>query len=274
MNRDDFRAQLHDSTWLGQDTERAIVAAQRAAIRELLRLGLDVICDDTNLSSRTVRDLRKVATVAGAEFVIVDLTDVTLATCLERNASRIADGGLVPQEAILDMHRKYVAGKAHPLPVADEPVDQPPGELVPYVPPSGAPPAVLVDIDGTVALMVSRGPFDETRVHEDRPNEPVIAVVRAMAAAGYRIVFCSGRTEVCRRATEKWLVEHVAVAFDALHMRPEGDMRKDSVVKGELFDAHIRNVYRVVAVLDDRNQVVAMWRQLGLTVLQVAEGAF
>jgi hypothetical protein len=30
----------------------------------------------------------------------------------------------------------------------------------------------------------------------------------------------------------------------------------------------------VIAVFDDRNQVVRMWRDLGLTVFQVADGNF
>lgn len=132
----------------------------------------------------------------------------------------------------------------------------------------------MCDIDGTVALMASRSPFDETRVHEDRPNLPVIAVLRAMHAGGHRIVFLSGRTAGCRQATHDWLCEHVGVPFDGLHMRAEGDMRKDSVVKRELFDAHVREHYDVRVVLDDRDQVVELWRSMGLTCLQVADGNF
>jgi hypothetical protein len=57
-------------------------------------------------------------------------------------------------------------------------------------------------------------------------------------------------------------------------MRAAGDTRADAVVKRELFDAHIRDRYAVTAVFDDRDSVVAMWRGLGLTVFQVAYGAF
>ena len=51
-------------------------------------------------------------------------------------------------------------------------------------------------------------------------------------------------------------------------------MRKDSVVKQEMFMAHIAMKYNVLYVLDDRNQVVQLWRSLGLKCLQVADGAF
>ncbi|HEX8348187.1 MAG TPA: 5'-hydroxyl kinase, partial [Actinoplanes sp.] len=89
-------------------------------------------------------------------------------------------------------------------------------------------------------------------------------------------VFLSGRDSVCRPETEKALLR----AFPSLewslrlHMRPEGDPRRDDHVKAELFDKHIRDRYRVVAVLDDRDQVVRMWRRMGLPTFQVAEGDF
>ena len=51
------------------------------------------------------------------------------------------------------------------------------------------PPAILVDIDGTVALMGARSPYDWHRVGEDTPNQAVIEAVRAMHAAGNAIVF-------------------------------------------------------------------------------------
>jgi hypothetical protein len=136
------------------------------------------------------------------------------------------------------------------------------------------PSAVLVDVDGTVALRGDRSPYDESRVHLDTPNRPVIAAVRALHAAGQRIVFCSGRTDGCRAATERWLGEHVAVAYEGLHMRRAGDRRKDWVVKSELYREHIEPRYDVLLVLDDRDQVVRAWRGLGLTVFQVAEGDF
>jgi predicted kinase len=269
-NRYDFRAQLHDGVSRGQDTERHVTAAQHAAIGALLRQGVDVICDDTNLPARSVRDLRRIAVLAGGGFAVIDMTDVPLEECLRRNALR--DGGArVPDLAIVDMYARYIAGRPHPLPITDEPATVS-ARPEPYVAPDGAPRAVMVDIDGTVALMVGRSPYDESRVHEDRPNTAVITAVRAMHSAGHLVLFCSGRTEACRTETENWLRHHVGIPFEALHMRAVGDARKDAVVKAEIFDRHIRGAYDVVAVFDDRNQVVEAWRAIGLTVFQVAAG--
>jgi hypothetical protein len=136
----------------------------------------------------------------------------------------------------------------------------------------------MVDIDGTVAIMAGRSPFDETRVHEDKPNHAVIEAVRAMHAAGYRVIFCSGRTDGCWEETFAWLANHVLPEqkIEALFMRrsKEDKGRKDSEVKIDLFNAHIRDNYDVLGVFDDRAQVVAAWRAIGLTVFAVAEGNF
>lgn len=177
------------------------------------------------------------------------------------------------EEVIRGLHQRFLAGKSTPLPLPEQRrATAPLGRM--YEPKPGSPKAVLVDIDGTVALMTGRSPFDETRVHEDRPNAPVIDVVRALHAAGNRVVFLSGRTDGCREATETWLAEHVDIPYAGPFMRPSGDARKDSIVKLELFDAHVRDNYDVVCVLDDRNQVVQAWRAIGLTALQVADGNF
>jgi predicted kinase len=270
VNRDDLRQMIDEGEFVDKVTEPRILAARDALILGLLGKGLDVICDDTCLPQRTARDLARLAKRAHASFCVYDYTHVPLETCLERDAVR-TDKKPVGEDVIRGMHQRYLAGKTYPLPQPEEAADESgPGAL--YEARDGTPAAVLVDIDGTVALHGTRSPFDETRVHEDRPNTPVITVVRALAKKHW-IVFASGRTEACRDATEKWLAERVGVEFD-LYMRPAGDGRKDSIVKRELFDEHIRDQYDVRLVIDDRNQVVEMWRALGLTVLQCAEGDF
>ncbi len=270
VNRDDLRAMVHDGQFIKGVTEPRIIVVRDSAISALLRKGVDVVCDDTNLPQRTARDLLRLATRAGAAFVVEDFTSTPLDLCIQRDAKRDRPVG---ERVIRDMHTRYLRGRDLPLPRPEEPADEA-GELRPYQPKPGTPRAVLVDIDGTSALMCDRSPFDETRVHEDQPNRPVIDVVRALYAAGQEVLFVSGRTDACRDATEKWLAEHVDVPYAALHMRKAGDRSKDYRVKAEIFDQHIRDAYDVTCVLDDRTQVVDMWRALGLTVLQVAPGDF
>lgn len=276
VNRDDMRAMLHESVHLGPNTEFAVMAVRDAAIRTLLKRGVDVACDDTNLPTRTVRDLRWLAALADAELEVVDLTDVDVDECVKRDAGR---SRIVGEAVIRDLWTRYIRGRRHPLPVPDGPAET--GYGLPYEPDPSKPPAVMVDIDGTLALRGTRSPYDETRVHEDRPNPPVVAAVTAMHRAGHTPIFCSGRTEACREATIRWLLEHlpgtasvVGANAPRLHMRAVGDVRKDATVKAEIFDRYVRHMWRVVCVFDDRDQVVRMWRSLGLTVFQVAGGAF
>lgn len=141
--------------------------------------------------------------------------------------------------------------------------------------------AWIVDIDGTLALRGERGPFDWARVGEDTPNAPVVAVVRALShaliGAGGALIYVSGRMEQCREATDEWLRQHVIAQthpHHELYLRADDDYRPDEIVKQEIYEKEIRDWYEIVGVLDDRAKVVRMWRSLGLTVLQCADGDF
>lgn len=145
--------------------------------------------------------------------------------------------------------------------------------------PAGDGEVFLVDLDGTLALRDEKEAgvrrfFDWHRVGEDLPNRPVISVVQALARAGHRIVYISGRSEAARAGTSVWIAEHVGVPGEALLMRARDDARPDTVVKRELYKRRVAPRYTVSAILDDRDSVVQMWRRLGLTVLQVADGKF
>ena len=121
--------------------------------------------------------------------------------------------------------------------------------------------------------MGDRGPFDWDKVGIDTRNEVVHSIVSRLPDRT-RILFVSGRDEVCRRETQEWLAKHYQNIHEGLFMRPAGDQRKDAIVKQELYEANIKGRYNVRFVLDDRDQVVKMWRGLGITCLQVADGNF
>ena len=69
-----------------------------------------------------------------------------------------------------------------------------------------------------------------------------------------------------------WLVKYIKDC-DKLLMRKNNDNRKDSIIKLELFK-EICNDYNIVCAIDDRQQVVDLWRSIGLRCLQVAPGNF
>lgn len=138
---------------------------------------------------------------------------------------------------------------------------------------TGKPEAVIFDVDGTLANISDRSPFDWMRVGEDTPNELLFISMIAYFQSGYHIIIMSGRDEVCRDITRSWIVEN-AIKFGCncnfkfdLHMRKQDDQRKDTIVKAELFMNHVDGNYDVVGVYDDRPAVlINVWMDMQFKV--------
>lgn len=127
---------------------------------------------------------------------------------------------------------------------------------------------VICDLDGTLALLNGRNPYDASTCENDLLNEVVADIIKER-----NVILVSGREDKFRVQTELFLAKH-GIKYMNLFMRKQGDFRKDSVIKREIYEQHIKDKYEVHFVLDDRNQVVQLWRELGLKCLQVADGNF
>lgn len=275
ISRDDLRMTYYGTkTDLTSEQEHHITALQHDQINRALQRGLTVVVHDCNLRMQYRKQLAAIAENQSAQWMMVDLSTVPLHTCLERNARRDHP---VPEEVIKGMWTRYI----HPL--RGEGLKEPTRKVVDlpyerelYVPDTSLPDAVLVDIDGTVALHEGvRGPYDTSRYHLDKPNIPIIDMVRHEAYdLGNLIVFGSGRNEKFREVTMEWLYQEVKVPIAGCFMRPLDDSRNDAIVKLEMFDKNIRGKFNIKRAYDDRNRVVAAYRSIGLTVLQVADGNF
>ncbi len=134
------------------------------------------------------------------------------------------------------------------------------------------PNAIICDMDGCLALITNRSPYDSGKCEQDLVNEPIKHIVNKYSL-DHIIIICSGREDKFRQETERWLIKH-GIKHDMILMRKTGDNRKDSIIKQEIFESKIKDKYRIRFLLDDRQQVVDMYRSLGLTVLQVAPGNF
>ena len=133
--------------------------------------------------------------------------------------------------------------------------------------------AIICDIDGTLAEKGERNPFDYTTVDQDTLIVPVAETVKALAKHGYAILIFSGREDSCFEMTLRWLKRH-KIPCEMLRLRKTGDRRKDSIVKKEIFET-VKDKYDIHFALDDRNQMVDMYRQeLNLPCFQVAPGDF
>lgn len=141
--------------------------------------------------------------------------------------------------------------------------------------------AIIVDLDGTLCDTSHRQHLVEAKkwgafydaLSADPVNSWCRQLIRGMGKLYYATILVSGRPESHRKQTEAWLDVH---GFDPheLLMRKTGDYRKDSIVKEEIYREDIEPYHEILFCVDDRKQVVDMWRSLGLTCLQCAEGNF
>lgn len=136
--------------------------------------------------------------------------------------------------------------------------------------------AVIVDMDGTLALFGKENPYDRDML-KDKLNYPVAVIVWMLNLtdlADVKILIVSGRKNRYLKDTQKWLKKHKINYEDIFMPRADNDNRKDVIIKTEIYEKEIKGKYEVLFVLDDRDQVVELWRGLGLVCFQVADGNF
>jgi predicted kinase len=271
VERDLLRDQLfghRDYAKLTAENENTVTAIQRAMAVAAWKIGKSVIVSDTNLRAKFVREWAKLAAKYNVNFSL-RVFEENLDELLIRNSMR---EHFIDEKVIHSMWNKFTKdGKIADIDVTKELGNS--WNIEPYTNPENLSSAIVVDIDGTLATMKNRSPYEWHRVGEDEPVKAVIDAVKAARAFGDSIIIMSGRDGSCRSITENWLKEHVGF-YDAFYMRTEGDMRKDDLVKYELFNTYIRDKFHVKYILDDRDQVIAMWRDLGLAAFQVNYGDF
>lgn len=306
VNKDDIRRCIFAGQ--GNVAEKLVIQTEDAQIRFFMTKNKNIIVDDTNLNPHHERRLQMLiekhnkGLTNDTEPYRLEILffDTPLSECFVRNSNRTGEN-FVPVAAIQEMYDKYLKNpeadakneEAKKLRLErdieyiqtldtelekiqttaiqvirkDEKVIQ--DESLPHI--------VLCDLDGTACIMGDRSPYEESKVHLDKPNYAVTDLINLLSGRKLKkFVFMSGRTNTCREASIDWIDKNTLISREdiELYMRKAGDNRKDSIVKEELYREHIQPNYYVDFVLDDRNQVVEMWRRLGLTCFQVAEGNF
>lgn len=247
INKDDLRAMLDNNHHSGK-SEDFILKTRDSLILLALDQGKHVIIDDTNLNP--THQTRITQLVKGkANIEIKDFTHIPLKTCIENDLRRPNSVG---EKVIKQMYNKYLN--------TITPIQQNPN----------LPKAIIVDIDGTLALMHNRTPFEWHKVAQDLPNTPIINIVKNYP---HKIIIISGRDEICKPETIQWLQQH-EIPYNHLHMRPANNFDPDTTIKNNIFQFHIKDKFFIDYILDDRTQVVDLWRSLGLTCLQVNYGDF
>jgi len=273
VGRDDFRFMLKDSPILDPKGEKMLNDLMTQTTRKALLSGYNVIVDNTHCKLKYINEA--IASVNDLADVDFRYFDVPMATCIERDKLREKKVGA----PIISKMAKDLAILLDTF--GWQPVKQKGKSIVNYTSEwnPALPFAVITDLDGTTCHMgTRRGPFDWKKVGLDAPDPIIINALKAWKTAGYEgnsveIIAVSGRDGSCRNETMEWLKTY-NVPFSKLFMRPANDFRKDSLIKKEIFENDLRGKYNVICIFDDRDQVVKVWRELGLKCLQVEPGEF
>lgn len=255
--KDDIRGMAWNSKY-SSGREAFVKKVRNNLIILGLSEGKHVISADTNYE-KNESEIREIVQLfceqnnTQVEIKIQDFSHVPLQVCIDRDSQRPKPLG---EKVIRSQYNRWIKKETNAL-VQDK----------------NLPKAVIFDLDGTLAHMFDRKPFEWSRVGEDLIDEELAQMAKDLYLLDNKILVVSGRDAVCRQETVDWLNKH-EIPFDDLFMRPEEDSRKDSIVKREIFFNDIYSNYYVRFVFDDRNQVVETWRDIGLKCYQVAEGDF
>jgi hypothetical protein len=270
VNRDDIRHMLYGSYWGDSVDEVQVTKAEEALVAAGIKAGKSVVVDATHLKAAYIKKW----TNFGAEVRVQDFP-VLPEVAAARDGVRMFNGErYVGRKVILDMAKRFgvkADGTLPPLPTLTY------GRVFrPYVP--GKIPAYSFDIDGTLARMADRGPYDTSKYDTDHLDSDVARVLWALqdgSPTDTKFIVMSGRSDEFRGVLEEWLTGWgIWIDPDLIFMRPAGDLRNDAIVKSEMVDNHISGVYDVIMHFDDRNRVVDALRAKGMKVAQVEPGDF
>jgi predicted kinase len=279
INNDDLRQSFNGSVY-SADYEKLITETRNFLIREGIKRGMNIIIDNVNANNRHWDMTCKIAKEANKDIQVLEkLFYSDLEELLERNAKR--EGSARVPDDVLKKFYKDLGGKqfrfSNPkveiFNKRNYTLDTP---FTPAVQDINLPTAIISDLDGTLALFAGkRSPYDAKDCDLiDEINRAVQETIELYHADAHQIIFCSGREDKFEPETRRFIGKHLPNIKYKLFMRKTDDMRKDSIIKEEIYRNNIEGKYFVKLVLDDRNQVVSLWRSLGLVCFQVAPGDF
>lgn len=256
------------------------------AFRQAIRDGKDVIVDRMNFSIEQRRNYLQEAPHYEREIIVLHQS---YKVCLERMLKREGHPTIQDERSARGALQTFFT--KYERPYENE------GFTLRFIYPEGPKQKVIVcDLDGTLCNVEHRRHHvrrtdgqkkDWAAFFRDIPLDPVnqwcADLLRGMASH-YKIIYCSGRDDNQRKMTVEWLEKHGLDSFydplfeteekAELYMRNRQDSRQDSIVKEIILDFEILTRYTPHFMIDDRKQVVDMWRRRGFVCLQCDEGDF
>lgn len=267
VSRDAIREARGDY-WIPEH-EDYISDIEEFEIRSAIKHNLNPIIDATNLNPKTIAKWKNLAEELNVNIEF-KMFEIDFATALERDSKRER---CVGKKVLERFFRNYFPDQLKVY-YTDDRLKGPF-----YLYNDEKEDCIIADLDGTVCLHDGRNPYDLTRVSEDIPNYPLVQFLKELICNKH-IIFLSGREETnqCRQDTINWLTENICSPDFGykweLLMRDKNNFEPDEIIKERIFHKEIEPKYNVIAVFDDRNKVVKMWRSLGLLCNQVYWGNF
>lgn len=264
VNRDNVRKIINCHPVGTKAQENMITDFNNNVIHDAINNKKDIVISDTNMRDRYVKQYMRVAFEHDYQVEFQDFI-VEYDELIRRDKNRDDSVG----EQVIRMYKDRFPYKnwtskntmmsnmikEDKKKVIFEPIYNDPSQ----------PKAVIFDVDGTIATMQDRSPFDWHRVGEDTVNDNIVNIMNMYRNNGYKIIIFSGRDTAARDFTIQWFKDN-DIHYDEFHMRGDDsnkkDTRKDDIIKYEMVKKHIENKYYVETVFDDRDQVVSMWRTI------------
>lgn len=139
---------------------------------------------------------------------------------------------------------------------------------------------IIVDIDGTLSdvshrtHLVENTPKQWDEFFDRMVDDPVNPWCQHFVNVFFnyssvKVLLVTGRPRNYEGQTAGWLIKH-GIKYDELFMRPVGNCEQDRIIKERILKNDILPKYNVLFCVDDRQQVVDMWRENGLVCLQCA----
>lgn len=274
INNDDIRNML-GKYWVTEREPLVSEIKQNIATNAMSR-GYDIVVDNMNLNPKEVKFWQDIVKYNNEVSPIskylyeIEFKDffISLEECIRRDAMRPNPIG---EKVIRDTWRRY----KHFIQTSE--VEKYVNNLIKED--ESKPYCLVVDMDSTLCFNTTKRPWYGEGAAEgminDIPNMGVLRLVQQWtkpgpAAYSHNLIIATGRDTSQEEVTKQWLAKYHLYPQE-FYFRKQGDYRKGVEIKKEQIEK-ILEKYNVVAIIDDCEPIVQMYRDMGLTVLQPNKG--
>ena len=180
INRDDIRSMLDNSIY-SKNNEKFVVEVRNSLIVSALKNNFNVIVDDTNLNNKNIEDIKH---LVKREFFNEDIKveenttflDVSIDECIKRDMERERTVG---SSVILNMVRDNPHRFLNRLETIHNNTNSNKN-------------AIICDIDGTLANLNGRNPYDASTCINDLIHKHIVDIVKLEDSVNSKIILVSG----------------------------------------------------------------------------------